>query len=219
MRDSILFVVVLATGVVLVMCGCAPLDGFKQLADVESARAVQQQERAKAIMNDAAEVYLAMTTVEVPVEVTEKVKAISKTADDIGAAAVKSEAWHVAMSTAVGPPVAAIAPDTDAEVAARSDFQQRSEVAGRMREWGAVAIRAATGRPTQAPASTSSSGSGWLGLLGFLGGPAGMAGVMGYKKLRSKKDEEQDKELADIRQTLSDLKRAKAEQLKATTPI
>lgn len=202
-RDSMTMLGTLVAALVLLAlaaCGCTPLEGLKNLAQVEHARAVQQQERARAIGETASAVYVnVMGIPDLPPEVPEKLKAIADTANVVGEEATRSEAWHQTMAVAVGPAPVEIKPGTEEEIAARSDFQRRSEAAAAVRTWGSIAVGIATGRKISTPGSISSVGSGLnAGLLGLLGGPAGAVTLAAYAKSRRKKDEEQDERIKKL---------------------
>ena len=185
--------------VLIVVGGCATVEGLRQCAHVERIRAQQQQQRADEIVALAAQAQNVMPILKESVpeddqsgmlqllDGLEKSQAmIVERAVDIQSGAKRSEEWQTADAEVVGQPKQAIEPDTPAEDDARVGFQSRARTAARIRSAATSLKSMVTGLPIRAGAQSGSSNGGLVAaLIGtgvmLLGG--GGAGVLKVRKV------------------------------------
>lgn len=188
---------------VIIVGGCATVEGLRQCAHVERIRAQQQQERADEIRRLAAEAQNAMMVVRelMPEDksgLAELVDGIDKTqgmiverAVAIEAGARRSEEWQTADSQTMGQPKKPLEPDTTQEDDARAGFQQRARTVARIRGAAKSLGAVITGRPLRGGALSGSSKTGWgAALLGgtlLMVGGGGAAAEVGRRLLKSVK--------------------------------
>lgn len=163
----------------IILGGCATLEGIRQSAYVERLRAQQQQERADEIRVLAAQTQDALEVIAAALPVDgEKTESATQLLTQIGEAqgmivdrasridggARKSEEWQTASAECAGPPKKPIEPDTDQEDDARRDFQKRAQTVGRIRRATQTMGRIIRGLPARTNQPAESTG-GWAGLL------------------------------------------------------
>lgn len=209
LRDS---APIVAWVVVMLVGGCAAIEGLRQSAYVERLRAQDQQERAAAIGTLAAQSQEALDRLSqsLPADVEWQnareligdIKAaqnvIADRSSDVEGEASISEKWQTASSEVAGDPKRRLKPQTDEERAALRDFQERSHTVGRIR-------RAARGvgrifRPGATEGQATSTGGSWGGaLVGGLaltllggGGTLATLGRRAMKKITAQIESAQD---------------------------
>jgi hypothetical protein len=185
--------------VLFVLAGCGVMEGLRQSAYVERARAEQQQRRSQdlnailgvcqdatslveQVVKDSPELVNVLGQLQAAHEM-----AVEKAAE-IEIAATKSENWQRADAATVGTPKNPILPDTAAEDAALSTFISRAETIEKLRAI-AGGLGSAIGdmkRNMRAPPAPASEGTSTTALIYGGGALASLLAGGGIAKLLKK---------------------------------